>query len=54
MATIPGEVSGSLQPLCVTLNKPLKIMLLLFKGIIIIDHWKTPKRPLLKSQREYT
>lgn len=54
MATDPGEVSGSLQSLCMTLNKPLKIILLLFKGIITIDHQKTSNRPLTKSQREYT
>lgn len=48
MATVPGEVSSSLQPLCVTLNKPLKTMLLFFKGIITIDHQKTSNRPLLK------
>lgn len=51
MATIPGEVSGS--SLCITLNKPLKISLLLFKGIQTIDYKKTSNRPLIKIQREY-
>lgn len=51
VATIPGEVSGS--SLCITLNKLLKIMLLLFKGILTIDHQKAPNGPLIKIQREY-
>lgn len=53
MATVPEEVSGSLQSLYITLNKPLKIMLLLFEGIITTEHQKTSNRPLMKSQREY-
>lgn len=54
MTTAPGDVSGSLQSLCITLNKPPKIMLLLLKRITTIDHEKASNRPLVKSQREYT
>jgi len=54
MATGPGEVSGSLQSLCITLSKPLENMLLLFNGIITKDDQKISNRPLMKSQREYT